>query len=147
MRVDAGFLARTFMWRGREPGSIKILVVDDNPADRFACRRVLERRDCTVNEAATPTLALAALDSDAFDGVLSDYNLKAEMDGIDVLAHARRVAPQTLRVLMSGFFRSDTLALARERAAIHAAIEKPDTPAEWAQELARAFVDKPVPSE
>jgi CheY-like chemotaxis protein len=70
------------------PG-LRLLVVDDDGANRAAMRAVLEAlgNDCVV--AASEREALAA--DGPFDGALVDFALGAERDGIDLIdaLHAR----------------------------------------------------------
>lgn len=113
--------------------------MDDNAPDRLACRRVLQARSWSVEEAETPEAALAAMDAQEFHAVLSDYNLKSAKDGVDVLAHAFDRQPSARRVLMSGFFTPGVVERARERARIHAWFDKPMSPADWALDLERAL--------
>lgn len=117
---------------------MRVLVVDDNPLDRTACRTCFERRSWPVVEAATAEEAFAYLEAEAPEVVVSDHDLRGAHDGIDVLARARHVRPAALRVLMSGFIRPDLLVRARTVAGIHAFVEKPLRPADWDAELARA---------
>lgn len=57
-----------------------------------------------VRTARTPQAALAALD-ELVDpvAVLSDFNLKAALNGIDVLQEAAKRRPGSVRILFSGY--------------------------------------------
>lgn len=69
-----------------------------------ACEGVRVR---DVHAAQTPKDALALL-SKLPQGplaVVSDFNLKADMNGHDLLAHVKRERPDALRILMSGYSR------------------------------------------
>jgi len=67
----------------------KVLIIDDEPALRFAVQEALEAHGLDVIAAETATAALGMLD-DA-DVVVSDY-MMPDMDGMQVLerAHASR---------------------------------------------------------
>ena len=79
-----------------------------------------------VETAATPAEALAKLDA-APPGrlvVVSDFNLKADRTGVELLAEVARRRPDALRVLMSGYA-ADQLGLDGGHEALHGFIEKP----------------------
>ncbi len=67
------------------PGQARILVVDDNAANRHLLRRRLERQGYTIGEAADGRLALEALRAGTYDLVLLDI-VMPEVDGFQVLA-------------------------------------------------------------
>ena len=71
-----------------------------------------------------PGDAVARLMTDAFDAVIADQSLR-EGTGVDLLEKAARLAPQTVRILISGYADPRTLADAINRAAVSHFIEKP----------------------
>ncbi|HEU4452252.1 MAG TPA: sigma-54 dependent transcriptional regulator [Longimicrobium sp.] len=79
---------------------MKILVVDDEPAIRFSLAELLEADGHEVREAAHAPAALAALEEDAADLVVSDLTMPA-MDGMQLLEEVRARHPGTLFVLMT----------------------------------------------
>lgn len=111
---------------------MRALIVDDDDFDRESCRRVLGTMHWDVLEAATPDEAFTLLDNEApFDVVISDYDLKAFKNGIDVLDHARRTRPTARRVLMSGLLPPKVLEVAIQRGQVELSLQKPDTLDEW----------------
>lgn len=90
--------------------SLRILVVDD---DRMMLQMLpphLEHLGTSVpvekvETAQTPKEALAALERMPPGplAVLSDFNLKADLNGIDVLREVERRRPDAVRVLFSGY--------------------------------------------
>jgi DNA-binding NtrC family response regulator len=80
----------------------KILVVDDDPVSRDLLEEVLRKEDLEVRLAESAEAALALLEKDDFPLVLSDIRMK-EKSGFDLLRSARRLRPQTVVVLMTGF--------------------------------------------
>ncbi|MCF4998930.1 response regulator [Pseudomonas syringae] len=72
---------------------IRLLIVDDNVATRYALRRRLERHDYVVLEAGTGTDGLALIDSEALDALILDVNLP-DMSGFDIVRKLR-ADPQT----------------------------------------------------
>ena len=57
--------------------------------------------------------------------VLSDYDLRASMDGVTLLVEAARIHPASTRILFSGHSREEIGEAALTRQEIHAFLEKP----------------------
>jgi DNA-binding NtrC family response regulator len=85
-----------------QAGSVDILLVDDEPDLREALREVLTDAGHVVTEASDGTDAVALLPTRIFDVILSDVNLPG-LDGLALLRIARREAPLTDFILMTGF--------------------------------------------
>jgi PAS domain S-box-containing protein len=78
----------------------RVLVVDDNPANRQMLLRRLERRGFAVAEAEHGPAALARLDAEPYHLVLLDLEMP-QMDGMEVLARIRQVwGPEALPVII-----------------------------------------------
>jgi PAS domain S-box-containing protein len=67
---------------------IRLLIVDDNVATRYALRRRLERHGYEVLEAGTGGEGLALIDSEALDALILDVNLP-DMSGFDIVRKLR----------------------------------------------------------
>lgn len=67
---------------------IKLLIVDDNAATRYALRRRMERHGFVVLEAGTGTEGLALIASEAPDALILDVNLP-DMSGFDIVRQLR----------------------------------------------------------
>ncbi|AMT88745.1 MULTISPECIES: response regulator [Pseudomonas] len=63
---------------------IRLLIVDDNVATRYALRRRLERHGYTVLEAGTGSDGLALIEGEALDALILDVNLP-DMSGFDIV--------------------------------------------------------------
>ncbi|MBK5511896.1 response regulator [Pseudomonas sp. TH15] len=63
---------------------IRLLIVDDNVATRYALRRRLERHGYEVLEAGTGTEGLALIESEPLDALILDVNLP-DMSGFDIV--------------------------------------------------------------
>ncbi|MHA3735359.1 response regulator [Pseudomonas sp. Eth.TT006] len=74
---------------------IRLLIVDDNAATRYALRRRLERHDYTVLEAGTGSEGLALIDSEPLDALILDVNLP-DMSGFDIVRTLRADARTAL---------------------------------------------------
>ena len=75
---------------------IRLLIVDDNVATRYALRRRLERHDYIVLEAGTGGEGLALIDSEAIDALILDVNLP-DMSGFDIV---RKLRSETATALL-----------------------------------------------
>jgi DNA-binding NtrC family response regulator len=80
----------------------KILVVDDDPVSRDLLAEVLKKEGLEPKLADSAETALATLGKEDFPLVLSDIRMK-EKSGFDLLRETRRLRPQTVVVLMTGF--------------------------------------------
>ena len=81
----------------------RVLVVDD---DRETCRfmsELLEEPGREIAMATSPDEALAAVAASCFDLVLSDINLDAHLDGLDLLRAFKKQDPDVEVVLISAF--------------------------------------------
>jgi response regulator RpfG family c-di-GMP phosphodiesterase len=79
----------------------RVLCVDDEPSITASVVRVL-RRTSDVVTAHTPEAGLALLkQAPAFAVVISDFQMPG-MDGAEFLRQARQLAPDTVRVLLTG---------------------------------------------
>ncbi|HZR13304.1 MAG TPA: HDOD domain-containing protein [Acidimicrobiia bacterium] len=81
----------------------RVLVVDDESRVVDAMHRTLrsERRWWSVTTATTGDDAVAQLDDEPFDAIVTDM-LMPGMDGAELLAIARERRPETLRIVLSG---------------------------------------------
>jgi two-component system response regulator HydG len=85
---------------GSPTGSV--LIVDDEPSMRVTLSILLRAEGLTVREAAGVVPAVACLEQEPFDVVITDLRMDGE-GGIDVLKTARRVTPQTEVVILTAF--------------------------------------------
>jgi DNA-binding NtrC family response regulator len=82
---------------GQDPPTI--LVVDDDPGVPYVLCRILSR-NARVLQAACAADALALLEANQADVVISDYRMPG-MNGIELMEAVGRLAPDTVRVLIS----------------------------------------------
>jgi two-component system response regulator PilR (NtrC family) len=69
----------------------RVLLVDDDPASRLALQTVLRAGGYDVDAAASAAEAIAKLDEDHYELVLTDLRMESPEAGYRVLAHARIV--------------------------------------------------------
>lgn len=79
----------------------RILFVDDEQRVLTAMRAMF-RRDYEVHIANSGAEALAILRDHAIDVVVSDQRMP-EMTGVEVLREAREIAPEAMRILLTGY--------------------------------------------
>lgn len=79
-----------------------LLIVDDETDILRALRRELYRSDWNVTSASSPKDALALIESESFDVIMSDYRMP-QMTGVELLVEALRLQPAATRIVLSGF--------------------------------------------
>ncbi|MGE0743672.1 MAG: response regulator [Rhodospirillales bacterium] len=87
----------------------RIIVADDQAAVRHAVRAILEPAGHVVAEAANGRDALGLL-ADGCDLLITDV-LMPEMDGLELLRHAKRRRPDLPVLVVTGGWRGDNLDL------------------------------------
>lgn len=133
-----------------KPHPARILIVDDEPDLTRTLARALTRllpkdRDFRIETAASPDEALDVLarstDADALL-VVSDFNLCASRNGVELLEEVARRHGGARRVLMSGYS-FDDLAPHLEGKRLDAVLAKPLNLREFS-DLALTLVDGPA---
>ncbi len=85
--------------------ALRILCVDDEPDGLEVLAELIRelRPEVEVSTASEPMAALATLERDGpFDAVISDLRMRG-LDGVALLRRARELAPDTVRVLLTGY--------------------------------------------
>jgi sigma-B regulation protein RsbU (phosphoserine phosphatase) len=77
-----------------------VLLVDDEPRILSALRRVLEPLDVEIEATEDPRRAVEILGTRPPRVLVTDYHMP-EMDGVAVLREARRLSPDTVRILLT----------------------------------------------
>ena len=108
-----------------EPGTLpKLLCVDDEPSITEAMERLFKSH-FQVLMASLPSEALELLNRHKDCAViLSDFQMP-EMNGVEFLRQARRIAPLSSRVILSGQIDLHQISAAINHADIHKFIMKP----------------------
>ena len=94
----------------------RILVVDDEPSMREFLGILFEKEGHTVALAGSGEAALARLEEDEFDLVVTDLKM-AGLDGLEVVERVKRVAPDTQVVVITAFATTETAVEAMKRGA------------------------------
>src|SRR5947208_1481724 len=118
------------------PAASRVLYVDDEPGLCRAFARLFHgSADVLVTTAASPEEALACLDGETFDVIVSDLRMPG-MSGLDLLATARRRAPDARRLLVSGYADFEAALDAINEVGIDRLLTKP-----WQNEEVRAAIE------
>lgn len=102
--------------------NIKILLVDDEPNILKALSRLLKQYQLTTATSAEEALSLAK--EQAFDLVISDYRMPGT-NGVDFLIFFKRLQPDAIRVVLTGFADLEGIQHAINEAEVFRFINKP----------------------
>jgi DNA-binding NtrC family response regulator len=116
-----------------EPRRPSLLFIDDEPRVLNAIRAVF-KSGYDVALATSGFDALALLHKQEFDVIVSDQRMPG-MTGVEFFRRAKRIAPNTVRILLSGFADMDALMAAVNEVEIHRFVSKP-----WDNASLRAVV-------
>src|SRR6266436_1418499 len=81
----------------------KLLFVDDEPTIRLTLPLILEMHEFEVKAAANVSDALALIQSEKFDVLLSDLNIGEPSDGFTVVSAMRRTQPDAVTIIITGY--------------------------------------------
>lgn len=82
---------------------IRLLFVDDEEGIRLTLSEILRRNGFEVTAAADVREAIAAINSQTFDVLLSDLNIGQPGDGFTVVSAMRRTQPDVLCMILTGY--------------------------------------------
>ena len=91
-------------------GALRVMILDDEPIVGKRLTPALEKHGFEVEVFLDPTQAMARLEEQEFDIVVTDFRMEA-MDGIQVLTHIMESCPNTRVILITGYA---TVEVARE---------------------------------
>jgi diguanylate cyclase (GGDEF)-like protein len=103
---------------------LAVLIVDDDPLILRALQRELRDQPLRVEAESDPLAALDRMQPDRYAVVISDQQMPG-MTGIELLARVRSLAPETVRVLLTGHADMETTVRAINEGEIHRFIQKP----------------------
>lgn len=102
----------------------RVLLVDDEQNILNALHRVFASESYQLESFTSPRAALARIKEIHFDLILSDYRMP-EMNGVAFLDAARRIQPDAMRLVLSGYADLEAVVAAINVAEIYRFIGKP----------------------
>ena len=115
----------------------KILVVDDDALIRHGIKRILEERDCLVEDFSCGHLAIERLQQSSFDLVVTDLKMPG-MSGMEVLASIRILQPSIPIIIITGYATVETAVVAMKLGAVDY-LAKPFIPDEFCLRIKKAL--------
>src|SRR5262249_18112296 len=127
------------------PGGLKILLAEDNPVNALLIRELLRRRGHQVREVTTGTAAVAVVEKESFDLLLTDIHMPG-MDGIEAARTIRAIEEEQARARMPIVaLTADALETGKracQEAGMDGFLTKPVDPAELEEMFAGLFPSK-----
>ncbi len=102
----------------------QVLLLDDEPSVLRALSRLLNHHKIQTTTFTSGEEALSAMESHEFDVVISDMRMP-NMDGLEFLTRAKSAAPDSQRMLLTGYADIEATIDAINKAKIHAYMNKP----------------------
>lgn len=113
----------------------RVLVVDDEGANRYSVSKTLQRVGYIVSEAATGEEALEIMGKQLFDVVLTDIRMPG-LDGVELLRRIKEDSPDVIVILMTAYASLGT-AVEALRLGAHDYLIKPSSSQDIRQSVAR----------
>jgi len=124
---------------------LDVLLVDDEELVLETLGHVLERSGLRATLARRPEAALALLERRRFDAVITDVVMDGRPAGEEILRATRRLHPEAIALLMTGFPRVDAAVQAMKVGALDY-LQKPVDPLELVGTIQRAVREKALRS-
>ncbi|TDN47766.1 ATP-binding response regulator [Azoarcus indigens] len=118
-----------------------LLLVDDEGNILSAMKRLLRRDGYRILSAAGGEEALALLDREAVDVIVSDQRMPG-MSGVEFLRRARLCHPHTVRIVLSGYTELQSVTSAINEGAVYKFLTKPWDDEQLRANIAEAFRHK-----
>jgi DNA-binding response OmpR family regulator len=112
----------------------RVLFVDDEPGIRTTLGAILQMHGFDVTTRGSVPEALAAIQTETFDVLLTDLNIGQPADGFTLVSAMRRTQPQAVNVIITGYPAFET-ALHAIRAQVDDYFVKPADPVELIQRI------------
>jgi len=123
------------MDNGAQVDPARVLVVDDEGANRYSVCKTLQKVGYQVAEAANGQEALDLLAKQQYDVVLTDIRMPG-IDGVELLRKIKESSPDAIVILMTGYA-SLSSAVEALRLGAHDYLIKPSTSQDIRQSVAR----------
>ncbi len=116
--------------------TVRVLVVDDEWANRLSVGKTLERAGYIVDDAANGEEALEKVRQNEYEVILTDIRMSPNMDGIELLRRIKEQYPDAIVILMTGYASLST-AVEALRLGAHDYLVKPSSGHDIRQSVAR----------
>ncbi len=103
-----------------------ILLVDDEEGILNALRRLLKALDAKVVTAPNAEAALELVENGGFSLIVSDQRMPG-LSGVELLQQVRKISPDTIRILLTGYADIDATVRAINEGAVKYYLNKPGT--------------------
>ncbi len=123
------------MENGAQVDPARVLVVDDEGANRYSVCKTLQKVGYQVAEAANGQEALELLAKQEYDVVLTDIRMPG-IDGLELLRKIKESSPDAIVILMTGYSSLNS-AVEALRLGAHDYLIKPSTSQDIRQSVAR----------
>ncbi len=111
-----------------------VLIVDDDISILRLFKRILARAKCRVVATSSAKVALNELRHNKIAVIISDHEMP-EMEGLELLQEAKRIAPDTIRIMVTGHDDTHLAIDAINLAAVHKFLLKPVDPAVYLESV------------
>ncbi|WP_419191214.1 HD-GYP domain-containing protein [Saltatorellus ferox] len=125
---------------------LHILLADDERLTLEILGTVLEAHGFQVHLSTTPVDAIASIERERFDAVVTDVVFDGRSAGEEILAATRKLQPQAICLLMTGYPRVDAAVQAMKVGAVDY-LQKPVEPKVLAATIQRAVSEKRLAKE
>ena len=103
--------------------SVGILLIENHDLSRRNMAAYLERFGYSVTETGDGEEAVKLIQDIRYDVVITDLQLECMVNGLDILAHHKKVSPEAMGILMTAFGSDEAKEQAASLDAIY--LEKP----------------------
>lgn len=121
----------------------RLLIVDDEPVILDLLSSLFEDDDLEVLTFATGAEALAAMEADGVDVLLTDKNLP-DVGGLDLIRHARRINDTAETLIITGYASLDTALAAMDAGAFDYIVKPPRNIFDVRRKVLQAFEKQAV---
>lgn len=136
--LDRSDIARAALYGRDATAKHSVLVIDDEPIVCHSVRKILSKKQCSVEEVFDVDAALQKMRLNKYDLVILDLKMP-KLSGIEVLQSIKSQWPDLSVIMLSGYGSIDTAITATKLGALNF-ISKPFTPDELSKAAEEALV-------
>lgn len=118
----------------------RVMLIDDEPGVLRALERVLRREPVEVTSTSSPAELLRAIQAEEYAVIVSDQRMP-EISGTELLEQTRAIAPDAVRITLTGYADKDAAIDAINRGSVSRFLTKP-----WEDDVLRREINDAVAS-